>query len=159
MPVPTRLAVAGASRPERRETSNGVRRLALMMVALLFAVIAQSAPANAATTVGSSFNDRLLPNQQIANNGNRLVMQSDGNLVLYANTGRVCWASGTNGLSGVYAKYSGDWRIDSPWMSLESPYGQLRKWRGGYTWTKKTGNVSINARGEVWIAYKLFVRC
>jgi hypothetical protein len=78
--------------------------------------------------------------------------------MLYAGT-RVCWASGTDGTDGVYAEYSGDWAIDSPYVTLESPYGELRKYRGKYTGLHKTGNVSVNAKGEVWIAYGRMASC
>ncbi|HSA49659.1 MAG TPA: hypothetical protein VLH10_06045 [Yinghuangia sp.] len=107
---------------------------------------------------GTSFSDKLLPGHCLSNGGYRFEMQYDGNLVLYSGS-RACWASGTDGTDGVYAEYSGDWQIDSPFMTLESPFGELRKWRGKYTGLHKTGNVSLNSKGEVWIAYGKFVHC
>ncbi|MEV6548557.1 hypothetical protein AB0M57_07560 [Streptomyces sp. NPDC051597] len=109
--------------------------------------------------VGTAFNDRLLPGQCLRNGGYRLEMQYDGNLVLYSG-GRACWASGTDGTDGVYAKFSGDWKLDSPYMTLESQFGELRKYRGKYTYLHKTGgDVSLNNKGEVWIAYAKMVGC
>lgn len=108
--------------------------------------------------IGTSFNDRMLPGQCLRNGGYRLEMQYDGNLVLYSG-GRACWASGTDGTDGVYAYYGGDWQLDSPWMSLESQFGRLRKWHGKYTGLHKTGNVSLNGKGEVWIAYAKMWGC
>lgn len=108
--------------------------------------------------IGSSFSDKMLPGQCLTNGGYRLEMQYDGNLVLYSG-GRACWSSGTDGTDGVYANYSGDWALDSPYLSLESQFGQLRKWRGKYTGLHKTGNISLNGKGEVWIAYAKFVNC
>ncbi|UGQ12974.1 hypothetical protein LO772_04955 [Yinghuangia sp. ASG 101] len=107
---------------------------------------------------GTAFGDKLLPGHCLRNGGYRLEMQYDGNLVLYSGS-RACWASGTDGTDGVYAEYSGDWQIDSPFMTLESPFGELRKWRGKYTGLHKTGDVSLNNKGEVWIAYGKFVNC
>lgn len=108
--------------------------------------------------IGTSFTDRMLPGQCLQNGGYRFEMQYDGNLVLYSG-GRACWASGTDGTDGVYAEYSGDWQLDSPFFTLESPFGELRKYRGKYTGLHKTGNVSLNGSGEVWIAYGKFVNC
>ncbi|GAA0338408.1 hypothetical protein [Streptomyces blastmyceticus] len=107
---------------------------------------------------GTSFTDRLIPGHCLQNSGHRLEMQYDGNLVLYSGS-RACWASGTDGTDGVYAKFSGDWKPDSPYMTLESPVGELRKYRGKYTGLHKTGNVSLNNKGEVWIAYEKMAGC
>ncbi|MFK8906520.1 hypothetical protein [Streptomyces sp. YS-3] len=109
--------------------------------------------------IGTSFTDRMLPGQCLRNGGYRLEMQYDGNLVLYSGS-RVCWASGTDGTDGVYAKFSGDWKLDSPYMTLESQFGELRKYRGKYTYLHKTGgDVSLNNKGEVWIAYGKMAGC
>ncbi|MBD0743171.1 hypothetical protein [Streptomyces sp. CBMA152] len=108
--------------------------------------------------IGTSFDDRMLPGQCLRNGGYRFEMQYDGNLVLYSGS-RACWASGTDGTDGVYAKYSGDWKIDSPYMTLESQFGELRKYRGTYTYLHKSGNVSLNNKGEVWIAYGKMANC
>ncbi|WP_116212108.1 hypothetical protein [Streptomyces olivoreticuli] len=107
---------------------------------------------------GTSFTDRLIPGHCLQNGGYRLEMQYDGNLVLYSPS-RACWASGTDGTDGVYAKFSGDWKPDSPYMTLESPVGELRKYRGKYTGLHKSGNVSLNNKGEVWIAYEKMAGC
>ncbi|MDI2129923.1 hypothetical protein [Yinghuangia seranimata] len=107
---------------------------------------------------GTSFTDKLIPGHCLRNGGYRLEMQYDGNLVLYSG-GRACWSSGTDGTDGVYAEYSGDWKLDSPYMALESPFGQLRKYRGAYTYLHKSGDISLNGKGEVWIAYQKFVGC
>ncbi|GGP45993.1 hypothetical protein [Streptomyces abikoensis] len=125
---------------------------------------ATAAPAHAAHRAqgcrgdGTSFTDRLIPGHCLQNGGYRLEMQYDGNLVLYSGS-RACWASGTDGTNGVYAKFSGDWKPDSPYMTLESPVGELRKYRGKYTGLHKTGNVSLNNKGEVWIAYGKMAGC
>ncbi|WP_371656547.1 MULTISPECIES: hypothetical protein [unclassified Streptomyces] len=108
--------------------------------------------------IGTSFTDKMIPGECLRNGGYRLEMQYDGNLVLYSGS-RACWASGTNGTDGVYAKFSGDWKPDSPYMTLDSQFGELRKYRGKYTGLHKTGDVSLNGKGEVWIAYGKMVGC
>ncbi|MGW2860084.1 hypothetical protein [Streptomyces sp. NPDC001205] len=129
--------------------------------------LATAAPAEAAHGVrvldqcrndGTSFSDRLIPGHCLRNGGYRLEMQYDGNLVLYSGS-RACWASGTDGTNEVYAKFSGDWKPDSPYVTLESPVGELRKYRGKYTGLHKSGNVSLNNKGEVWIAYGKMTGC
>ena len=117
-------------------------------------------PATAAQTVGTSFAGNLLPDQQIASGGYRFIMQRDGNLVLYNRYNRACWASGTYGMNGTYADYSGDWVRNNPYLTLQAWFGELRRWNG--QWSRRPSfptNVSINSRGEVWIAYKKFVSC
>lgn len=108
--------------------------------------------------IGESFNDRLIPGQCIQNGEYIFEMQYNGNLVLYS-ANHICWSSGTDETDGVYVKYSGDREIDSPQMSLESPFGQLRKYKGKYTELNKTGDVSINSKGEIWIAYEKLIGC
>ncbi|MCF2530247.1 hypothetical protein [Yinghuangia soli] len=144
-------------------------RVAVLVAANLLAVVGVSTGTVAAApgvpaangdcrNDGTSFDDRLIPGHCLRNGGYRFEMQYDGNLVLYSG-GRACWSSGTDGTDGVYAEFSGDWQLDSPWFSLESPYGRLRKYHGKYTGAHKTGNVSLNGKGEVWIAYGKFVSC
>lgn len=123
-----------------------------------FAFASLVSPVQASTSLGPSFTDRLQPGQSISNGQYHLDMQTDGNLVLYSGT-EPCWASDTVGVEGAYAQYSGDWQIDSPFMAIESPAGRVRYYRGGYTWTKRIGNVAVNSRGEVWIAYKRAFWC
>jgi hypothetical protein len=118
----------------------------------------------AITDIGTSFNDRLFPNHYIqsSNDRYRFIMQSDGNLVLYDRIDAgACWASNTAGIDGVWAEWEDNPLVDFyPHLDLNSPYGQLNSWRGGYTYLHKTGgNVSINNNGEVWLAYKKFVSC
>jgi hypothetical protein len=126
------------------------------------ALSAAAAPASAdaaSARVGTSFNDRLFPGQYISNGRYRLEMQRDGNLVLYDDSwGRACWASNTNGIDGVYADYD-DSLWTKPSLYLKSGYGELRHWWGMYNYLHKTGNVSVNTKGEVWIAYQKFVSC
>lgn len=151
---------------------NLSRTCAVAVAGLLAALTTSTTPVSAAPTtttgtaaaraecrsIGTAFTDRMLPGQCLRNGGYRLEMQYDGNLVLYSDS-RACWASGTDGTDGVYAMYSGDWKLDSPYMTLESQFGELRKYRGKYTGLHKTGDVSLNGKGEVWIAYEKMVGC
>lgn len=141
---------------------NTTRAWAFAVVSVLAVAAVPGGQVSAATgraaacrSIGASFTDKMIPGQCITNGANRLEMQYDGNLVLYSGS-RACWASGTD---GVYAEFSGDWKPDSPYLSLESQFGQLRKYRGKYTGLHKTGNVSINSNGEVWIAYGKLAGC
>ncbi|MEV0093990.1 hypothetical protein [Streptomyces sp. NPDC050738] len=147
---------------------NLPRNFAFALVGLLAAVTTSAQPASATTgsevsrsecrSIGTSFTDKMIPGQCLRNGGYRLEMQYDGNLVLYSDS-RVCWASGTDGTDGVYAEFSGDWKPDSPYMTLESQFGELRKYRGKYTGLHKSGDVSLNNKGEVWIAYGKMTGC
>lgn len=155
---------------QHRHRMRRLSRTCVLAFAGLLATVTSSAGPVSATPVptaaraaecrgiGTAFTDRMLPGQCLRNGGYRLEMQYDGNLVLYSGP-RVCWASGTDGTDGVYAKYSGDWKLDSPYLTLESQFGELRKYRGKYTYLHKTGDVSLNNKGEVWIAYEKMAGC
>lgn len=110
---------------------------------------------------GTYTEDRLYPNQYLlsSNSAYKLWMQPDGNLVLYKINVRVCWASNTNGTPGTYADYN-DHSATPPDLTLKnSSYGDQGHWWGGYEYLHKNGNLSINTRGEVWIAWKKWIHC
>jgi hypothetical protein len=124
--------------------------------------------AQASVYVGNSFNDRLLPDRWIGNYDTgvsyryRLIMQLDGNLVLYSflidplSTPTVCWASNTANLHGAYAKFHDAFL--RPFLTLESPYGRLRTWTG--TSSGHYGNnVSISLFGELRIGARKIASC
>lgn len=167
VPARQRLAAAsaaldgGGQRHSPAKARAQLRRSAV--IAAILAVVGVgmlASPANAARTIGKSFAGNLLPDQQIANNGYRFIMQRDGNLVLYNGKNRACWASGTYGLNGTHADYSGDWVLGNPYLTLQAWFGELRRYNGQWNRTPSfPTNVSINSRGEVWIAYKKFVSC
>ncbi|WP_326595127.1 hypothetical protein [Streptomyces sp. NBC_01803] len=80
-------------------------------------------------------------------NNAELVMQSDGNLVLYSYgpvETRVCWASNTQGSGGAFVEYQQD--------------GNLVIYNGDYrpVWSSNTAgtggtNTNINYHGQVWV--------
>jgi hypothetical protein len=90
---------------------------ALLVLSALVLVPGTSAQAAAGGTTLSA-GQTLRSGQSISNGGYRLVMQSDGNAVVYASGGRVRWHTRTNGNSGsrlaiqtdgnlvVYSRYS-----------------------------------------------------
>lgn len=73
----------------------------------------------------------------------RLVMQADGNLVLYGNNWGVCWASHTNG-SGAYQVI---YQFDGNFVLYNRGYAV---W-ASHTMNTAGSNVNINWQGEVWV--------
>jgi hypothetical protein len=136
----------------------------LLVVLLVLGVVQIAIPQTAEAAAGQSFLTRgqeLATGQSISTYTQAgaytwLIMQSDGNLVLYT-TGtpgsgprRVCWASGTSdqGLNS-YAVYQND-------QNFVIYYGF-----GAYTalWASGTRNdggttVNINRYGQLWAGYK-----
>lgn len=141
-------------------TRRTAARVGLVLSAAALAVGATAAPAGAIThDLGHSTESTIYPGQYLKNGSYEFIMQTDGNLVLYGANRRVCWASGTNGLHGTYVHYR-DHKITPPDVTLENAsYGRLGHWRGSYEWLHKNGNLSLNDKGEVWIAWKKWVHC
>jgi hypothetical protein len=137
---------------------------ARVLVAVIVAVVSALAlaPVTASSADAAAGTDRLYrgealyPGQRLVRtmqNGSRveLVMQTDGNLVLY-NDGttthgkRVCWASNTqyNGAIAIY-QYDGNFVVYTA--------------DGVPTWASHTQNdggttTNINAYGQLWAGYK-----
>jgi hypothetical protein len=67
-------------------------------------LMAASAPGGAATTGAIALGTRILPGQSVpsANGSHQLVMQTDGNLVVYSSDGRALWTSGTAGRGAAF---------------------------------------------------------
>src|SRR3954453_3565147 len=81
-----------------------LRTLLSVLVLALFAIIPAAAEAQGVVTL--SGNQQLnVGNQLLSSNGRtRLVMQSDGNLVLYqTDTGGALWSTGTSGKPVAHA--------------------------------------------------------
>lgn len=138
----------------RTRMRTAVVTLAAAGLALLGSGVAD---AQETGSVGTSFNDRLFAGQYIENGIYRFEMQTNGDLVLWAGS-RACWTSGTAGIPKPYAKYN-ESLVGPPFLQLVTDGGPIRTWNGSYTWTHKTGNVSLNSKGEVWIAYLKFIAC
>ena len=137
-------------------------RLGRIALVLAAAALLTGLPSPAPTAQAAAGTDRLYrgeslqPGQRLVNtvqNGSRveLVMQTDGNLVLY-NTGtpahgrRACWASNTqnNGYRAVYQS-DGNFVV----------YNRA----GGPTWASNTRDdggrtVNINNYGQLWAGWK-----
>lgn len=135
-------------------------RVGLALAAATLTTGIAATPASAIThNLGHSAEGKILPGQYLKNGSYQFIMQTDGNLVLYGPSHRVCWASGTNGLKGTFVVYR-DHKLTPPDVTLENAsYGRLGHWRGGYEWLHKNGNLSLNDKGEVWIAWKKWVHC
>lgn len=146
-----------------RRPAKGSRLLARILAGAGVAVIAASLSAGPALAntgnQGHYTEDKLYPGQYLANGSYKFIMQTDGNLVLYGASNHVCWASNTQGLDGTYLDYN-DHSVTPPDATLKnSSYGQLGHWWGSYEWLHKNGNLSLNSKGEVWIAWKKWVHC
>ncbi len=77
---------------------------------MLFGTGLHTTPASAAAGSNILFtHERLQPGEKLVSDGGRyhLVMQGDGNLVIFAN-GTPIWATGTNGRSGAWLGMQGD---------------------------------------------------
>jgi L,D-peptidoglycan transpeptidase YkuD (ErfK/YbiS/YcfS/YnhG family) len=93
--------------------STTLRRALLRLVVLVTAVlaslslvsVAQAAPPTTLTAGQRLDAGEML---QSANGSYRLVMQRDGNLVVYTSENRPLWASGTGGHAGAYLVMQGD---------------------------------------------------
>jgi hypothetical protein len=75
----------------------------------------------------------------------RLVMQYDGNLVLYPPRGRACWDTATVGL-GEYAVYQDDGNF--------VVYGGGRARWASNTVGLKGETVDMDVYGKLWVGYK-----
>ncbi|MBO3749814.1 hypothetical protein J5X84_27350 [Streptosporangiaceae bacterium NEAU-GS5] len=83
-----------------------------------------------------------------------LIMQGDGNLVLKATTGRICWAAGTNP-GGDRAVYQSDGNFvvyNSSGTALWASNTVGQPWDTGST-------VSINAGGTLYAGYRKISDC
>jgi cytochrome c peroxidase len=107
----------------------------------------QDTAGNAASTVSRTVqvvavnNDTLQTDQELragerltsADGSHYLVMQGDGNLVLYSASGRALWATGTNGSGAIRARFQGDGNLvlrnssgSSVWSSRTNGSGATR---------------------------------
>lgn len=91
---------------------TGIAALCALLMTPLTTATANAAPVRPATYHGHYLlrGDVMAPGDYISSGDGQftLDMQTDGNLVEYWSSGRVCWASNTNGWPGSYATYQGD---------------------------------------------------
>ncbi|MEU9719596.1 hypothetical protein [Streptomyces sp. NPDC047976] len=125
--------------------------LALAVTSLLGFAGTSSADATGATGATSDHLDRgstLWAGSQIESSTRygyaRLVMQTDGNLVLYGSNWGVCWASHTYGLGGNRAVYQGDGNFVIYTGSGRAVWASNTLGTGGT-------NVNVNYNGQVWV--------
>lgn len=117
--------------------------------ALLAAVVAVAAGGTAHAAAGGDHLDRgdaLYEGQSITSGtvaGDvTLIMQTDGNLVLYSPTGRACWASNTQ-WNGTYAIYQNDGNFVVYDSGNHALWASNTVDDGGTT-------VNINPWGQLW---------
>ncbi len=83
----------------------------LVGFAMLFSAFEQTTPASAAAGTNTLYmNERLYAGDRLISDGGQyhLVMQTDGNLVIYAPNNVPIWATGTNGRDGAYLSMQDD---------------------------------------------------
>ncbi len=136
-----------------------IMRILTTAMSVFALTLAGSAVAQAYESVGPSFSGTLGENQAITNGPYALIMQDNGDLVLWDTRGwQACWASGTRG-PDVSATFHNN-KFGKPWMTLDSPsQGQMERYLGAHTGLHFADSVSLNAKGEVWIGYHNFVSC
>jgi len=121
---------------------------------LALAVIGLSSMAPDASAAAGS--DRLSPGDSlsggasIVSGADRLVMQTDGNLVLYAGPGVALWASGTNNHPGSVAVMQGDGNLVVYAPGNVSVWGSGTNGRGASTLLLQSdGNLVLRGPGGV----------
>lgn len=96
----------------------------------------------------------LAPNTHVSltNNAFTLVMQGDGNLVLYRNgDGAAVWATYTQGNPGAFMRMQGDGNLvvySADWRPLWATYTQNKP--GAFLFLQPDGNLVIRHPGLVW---------
>lgn len=149
-----------ASRRHRGRRTLRVMASGLMSMTALTALVIGAAPARAADVyVGSSFNGTLRTGEYIlSTNGHyKLIMQTDGNLVLYRggyprSGWTACWGSGTFGETS--AEYM-LWTPQDAVLRIGNLYmlGDL----AGHPFSDT--NVSVNNSGVLYVAYSQQAWC
>jgi hypothetical protein len=86
----------------------------------------------------------------ILNQPDILIMQTDGNLVLYNSAYQPCWASSTFNTHPGYTNYA--------YYQSDGNFVVYSSWNGQPLWashTQGTGgnNVNINVYGQIWVGY------
>ncbi|MFB7667801.1 hypothetical protein ACFC1R_28415 [Kitasatospora sp. NPDC056138] len=95
------------------------------------------------TDYGISHGTQIDPGTTYCVVGYELVMQNDGNLVLYSENGAV-WSSGTWGHGGAYAKFQDDGNL----VVYASPNSAL--WNSG-TWGHQNAGLYLRSNGHLWL--------
>jgi hypothetical protein len=164
--------------PVMRKLAAALAVQAASVMMLLAPPMTQGASAAVScVSVGPSFSNALLPGQCITspNRLYTLVMQGDGNLVLYRSSGgKACWASSWGGggfRAGDRAIFT---TIGVPIFNTgDTEYGLAV---GHYTWGpffsatwrwdngdfhlgNRNYNVNVNDRGQFWVAYDFLGSC
>lgn len=128
-----------------RETRLPVRALVLLSALLLAltTLTVGTAPAHAAAGGSQLTAGQVLRGgQSILAPGYRLVMQADGNLVMYADGGRVRWHSHSWGNAGAWAVMQGDGNL-VVYSSSGRPL-----WHAG-TWGNPGARVTVQSDGNL----------
>lgn len=168
---------------KRSRSTRPIRTLiAAVLTAAAFLIFGSStaqAAAPSCTSVGSSFNTVLTAGHCIVspNKKYKLIMQTDGNLVLYrAGGGAACWASSwgggghragdkarfsvlTIGINGLVADYEYALAVGhNAWSGLF-----WATYRYDVVFSTHIGNlylnVNVNDKGELWVGYRRIGAC
>lgn len=140
-----------------------VTRLAVLICVSIGIVTVSAAPATAANWdpvipyPGSGYTNFMWPGDRLTTQYNypgspwRLVMQGDGNLVLYDAT-HACWASNTSGWYGAFARYMWTGHLQ---VVAESGYVL---WDSGFGGAYDVYNVSIY-NGRFYVGGRFIASC
>lgn len=135
--------------------------ISIMMVAGYSCVQQQAQPAPQPTPTGShvlSVGKKLMAGQKMySQNGNYyLILQSDGNLVLYRKDGKVMWNSKKSAKSPGYVTMQSDGNLVS-YDKFDTPIWSsgTNGWNGAYAILQNDGNLVVrNTKGQpVWSAF------
>lgn len=137
---------------------KSLRRAALVVAATALPFMTMAAPAHAANlghtiSRGTYVNKGDYLSRTMSGYSVQLIMQQDGNLVLKATTGRICWASNTVG--GHRAVYQSDGNFvvyNSSGKAMWASNTVGATWETGQT-------VNINASGTLYVGYKKISAC
>jgi hypothetical protein len=146
----------------RRHTTTRLRpvtALAALCAVVTAALLAASAPGGAATAGTIALGTRMSPGQSVtsANGSHQLVMQTDGNLVVYSSDGRALWTSRTAGRGAAFvAGRDGNLAVvdhsgHPVWMSATGRKG------AGRLLVQNDGNVVLyrNSGSPLWATHSI----
>ncbi|RJQ67279.1 hypothetical protein D5S17_33820 [Pseudonocardiaceae bacterium YIM PH 21723] len=135
-----------------------------LVTALVFSLAPPPALPDGATPVGENFTARLESGQALSKAPYSLVMQKDGNLVLYADA-RPCWSSNSPGSPGAYARYDKNPANPSAILTVERLEGDppqlkvIRTYTGQLAPGATAGDVHLDAQGTAWLAATPLGKC
>lgn len=104
--------------------------------------------------VGTSFSGQLKTDHAICNNGYKVMLQNNGDLVLRDRFGKACYASGTRAPGDATATFHAN-LLGRPYIDIDSTsQGWVGRVAGAHSTFDFSPNASVNTKGEFWVGYK-----